>query len=224
MKLFILQKALSISPYRFPSILSTTKQTFPAEWFSIPHKAEHIFLLSQPTSFFHLSLFLTASACWFSASSWTFHTSWLWLAQLFILIYYPRIAITFFPLLSVSAPLPSAWPLNAVVSRIPNLSTILSLCFPSLPSLEALNHTSVSSLLHLFPSLSFSLWLQLCRQGLRAGISSDVLQEYALAHCLDCSSPTAPLSATKSSTQRGRTEKKCFTATFLYAIFSSQHL
>lgn len=116
-------------------------------------------------------------------------------------------------------------------SRFPSSRSVhyfLSLSFTSLPSLEALNHSPASSLLHLlpflFPPLSSSLRLQLCRQGLRAGISSDVPQEYALAHCLDCSSPTAPLSATKSSTQRGRTEKKCFTATFLYAIFSSQHL
>lgn len=70
---------------------------------------------------------------------------------------------------------------------------------------------------HLSPSLS--LQFQLCRQALRAGLSSAVLQEYALAHCLHCSSPTAPLSATKSSAQRGRTGQKCFTAAYLYAIF-----
>lgn len=118
---------LSLSPCRSLSILSTIKGTFPAERFSIPHKGQHIFLLSWPTSFFHLSFFLIFSACWFPASSWTFHTDWLWLAQLFILKYYPRTAITFFPLLSVSASLSSAWPLNSLVSHLPSLSTIFSL-------------------------------------------------------------------------------------------------
>lgn len=167
-----LQKAVSISPYRFLSILCTTKQISPAERFSVPHNAQHILLLSQPTSFFHLSIFLTASAGWFPASSWTFHTIWLWLAQLFILIYYPRIAITFFPLLSVSAPLSSAWPLNAVVSHLPNQSnvfclSVFSLCLLWKPLITPPCPPCFTS----FPFLSLSLLLSPVA-ALQAGFTS----------------------------------------------------
>lgn len=129
-----LHKTLSFSPCRFLSILPTTKQTFPAQQLSIPHKAQqHIFLLSQPTSFFHLSLFLAASACWLPAGSRTFHTGLLWLGQLFTLIHHSRFAIIFFPLLPISIPLFSLWPLIVDASHLPCLSIVFPPCFPWKP-------------------------------------------------------------------------------------------
>lgn len=85
-----------------------------------------------------------------------FHTIWLWLAQLFILIYYPRIAITFFPLLSVSVPLSSTWPLNAVVSHLPSVSTIFclsvfSLCLLWKPLITPLRPSCFTSFPFSFP-------------------------------------------------------------------------
>lgn len=104
-----------------PSQLNDSQSLTKDSTFSCSHDQP----LSSTSPFFSYSLIF--SACWFPASSWTFHTDWLWLAQLFILKYYPRTAITFFPLLSVSAPLSPAWPLNSLVSHLPSLSTIFSL-------------------------------------------------------------------------------------------------
>lgn len=109
--------------------------------------------------------------------------------QLFIFMYYPRLAITFFPLLSISTPLSSAQPLN-VVSHLPRLPTIFSLCLPSLRSVEALNHTSVSSPLSLslspVPALQAgftSRALECCPAGIRSGTLSALFKPYCTPEC-----------------------------------------
>lgn len=132
----------SFSPCRSPSTLSPAKQTFPAEGVSIPCKAPQVFSPSRPAPF-SISPFLLQPL---PADSQLLHfppSS----DHLFIFMYYPRLAITFFPLLSISTPLSSAQPLN-VVSHLPGL--------PSLCLVEALNHTSVSSPLSLSLSRSSS--------------------------------------------------------------------
>lgn len=135
-----------------PSTLSPAKQTFPAEGVSIPCKAPQVFSPSRPAPF-SISPFLLQPL---PADSQLLHfppSS----DHLFIFMYYPRLAITFFPLLSISTPLSSAQPLN-VVSHLPGL--------PSLCLVEALNHTSVSSPLSLPLSRSSSAG-RLYEQGSR---------------------------------------------------------
>lgn len=104
--------------------------------------------------------------------------------QLFIFMYYPRLAITFFPLLSVSTPLSSARPLN-VVSHLPRLPTIFSLCVRWKPLITPLCP-------HLSPSLSpvpalqagfTSRALERCPAGIRSGTLSALFKPYCTPEC-----------------------------------------